>query len=202
MPPFDALVGFVRVTLVLVAGYLIGSLPVTGWIGSRAGVTPGQGAREATGVVAIWTRSGPGAGLLALGGEVAKGVVPVAIALVTFGWWTGWVAAVGAVAGAARPGFGPRTGGSGITTLAGACVALAPLSGVLALAVAALVAGAGRLSGRDARGAAVVAGFAVFLALAVVELADATRLMGLGLLLLGTGLWASSARGTGRAGAG
>ena len=184
MSPTDALLGLLRVALALVAGYVIGSLPVAGWIGRRAGVAPVQGNAANLDAADVWAAAGPGAGLLALAADLAKGIVPVAVATVTFGWWTGWVAAAGAVAGAClpRPGRGPGAGG--IATLAGACFALAPLAGLLALVPAGLVAAVARLAGRDARVPGIVAGFAAFLALALLDLADAARLSGLGLLVL------------------
>ena len=179
-PLFDLL----RTAAALLLGYLAGSLPVSAWVGRAAGVDVRRDGEADPGPAGVWTLAGPGWGLLALTGDLAKGIVPVAVAIVTFGWWTGWATAVGVLAGAGWPAFGRRPGGHGVATLAGACVALAPLAGVAGLAVAALVAMAGRVAGRDARVVAIGAGFGSFLALAVVELADAARLAGLLLLVL------------------
>jgi glycerol-3-phosphate acyltransferase PlsY len=178
------LVALLRTTAALLGGYLAGSVPLAAWIGRAAGMPLPGPTDPDPGAATVWRLAGPGAGLLALTGELAKGVVPVALAIATFGWWTGWVAAVGAVAGAGWPAFGRREGGHGMATLAGACLALAPVAGALALAAGGLVAAAAGLVGRDARLPAMVAGFAAFLGLALVELADAARLLGLGLLVL------------------
>jgi glycerol-3-phosphate acyltransferase PlsY len=200
MPADAPLLDMLRTAAALLGGYLAGSLPVSAWVARGAGAEPRPSDRRDPGAMGVWRLAGPGPGLLALVGEVARGVVPVALALVTFGWWTAWVAAVGAIAGAAWPAFGRRAGGHGLATLAGACLPLAPLSGVVGVAVAVVVAVGGRIAGRDAAAPAAVAGFAVFLALAVVEVADVTRLAGLGLLLLGAGLWAARGPGTARDG--
>lgn len=179
-----ALLDLLRTAGALLLGYLAGSLPVSAWVVRTAGVDLPRDGDARPGSADAWRLAGPGWGLLALTGELAQGVVPVAIAIVTFGWWTGWAAAVGAVAGAGWPTFGRRAGGPGVATLAGVCVALAPLAGLAGLAVAALVAVAGRLAGRSSRAVATGAGFGSFVVLAVVELADAARLAGVGLLFL------------------
>ena len=184
MPPSDVLLGLLRVALALVAGYLVGSLPVSGWVGRRAGVLPGERRAADPDAWEVWVAAGPGPGLLALTGDLAKGIVPVALATVTFGWWTGWVAAAGAVAGACGLRPGRRPGADGIATLAGASLALAPVAALLALVPAWLVVAVARFMGRDARVAGVVAGFAAFLAVALVTLADAARVAGLGLLVV------------------
>ena len=179
-PLFDLL----RTAAALLLGYLAGSLPLATWIGRAAGVDARHDGEANPGSANVWKLAGPGWGLLALSGDLAKGVVPVAIAVVTFGWWTGWATAVGVLAGACWPMIGRRSGGRGVATLAGVCVALAPLAGVAGLAVAAVVAAAGRVAGRNARVPAIGAGFGSYVALAVVELADAARIAGLGLLFL------------------
>jgi glycerol-3-phosphate acyltransferase PlsY len=188
MPGDAPLIDLLRTAAALLAGYLVGSLPLALWIGRAAGVDATRDGEANPGAANVWKLAGPGPGLLALSGDLAKGVVPVAVGVVTFGWWTGWVAAVGAVAGACWPAFGRWPGGRGVSTLAGACVPLAPVSGAIGFALAAAVAVVGRLAGRNARVAAIVAGFGSFAVLVVVELADAARLAGLGLLFLGVAL--------------
>jgi glycerol-3-phosphate acyltransferase PlsY len=184
MPLPDALFDLLRVSLALAAGYAVGSLPVTAWIARRAGAAPSDGRDGAPGAGDLWATAGPGPGLLALSGELARGIVPVAVATVTLGWWTGLVAAAGAVAGACWGLAGLRPGGGALPTLAGAALALAPLAGGVAIAAAVLAGFLGRMAGREPGRWAVLAGFTAYGCIAVLELADAARLLGVALLAL------------------
>lgn len=168
--------------LALLGGYLVGSISLDRRLARVAGVTA-EAVADVAGPSAVWRLAGPGWGMLALVGEVAKGVVPVAIGLVTWSWAIGWAAGLGAVLGACWPGAvrrpagaRPRTaGGSDIAVLAGAAVALMPAAAVTALAVGLVVAAVGRLLGRDGMGAAVVAGLGALVLLAAVLDPDPVR---------------------------
>lgn len=170
--------------IALVAGYLVGSIPVATLVGRRAGVNPtrdGEGLPEAADV---WTLAGPGWGLLALTGDLARGILPVAVGIVTWSWATGWFAGLGALLGACWPAFGRLRGGRGIATLAGVAFALAPAAGTVSALLALAVAGVARVLGRDGRGAAIAAGIVGFPFLLLADQADPARLAGVTVLYL------------------
>lgn len=154
--PGDAIVAVVA----LIVGYLVGSVPVSAFVGQAAGVDPGTTGEPGADARAVWRRAGPGAGLLALAGDLAKGVIPVALGLVTWSWGIGWVAGLGALLGACWPLFGRLPGGLGLATLAGVVVALAPPVGLVAVLLAIVALAIARLLGRDGLVAAIVTGFA------------------------------------------
>ena len=137
-----------RTALSLLVGYLVGSLPVSAWVVRAAGVEGTRQSEGHSGPTNVWRLAGPGWGVLALTGDLAKGVLPVAIGIVTFTWWTGWVAGVGVLIGAGWPAVGRLAGGRGVATFAGVALALAPLAGAVSLMLTLPVAVAARLLGR------------------------------------------------------
>ena len=162
----------VIVVIALLVGYLAGSIPTARLAGS------GEGA---------------GWAFLARTIDVAKGVVPVAIGIVTWSWWIGWVAGAGSVLGFRLPAFGRdatgRTRAIGgdapaAATLAGAASTLAPPAGAVSALLAAGTLVVGRVLGRDARVAAATVGFAAFPALFLVVHQDLARLGALLVLYL------------------
>ena len=153
--------------LALLAGYLVGSLPASARIGRLAGVDAAgahvvgvdlAAAAPGGGPTAVWRLAGPGWGFLALTAELAKGVVPVAIGVVTFSWAIGWIAGLGAVIGAGWPWFGRRAGDSGLATFAGAAFTLVPPAGLLGGLIGLAVLAIGRLGRRDTGLAAIAIG--------------------------------------------
>ena len=159
----------VLVAVALIGGYLVGSIP-----------TARLGGRDA----------GPGWAFLALTAAVARGVVPVAVGIVTWSWGIGWVAGLGAVLGACWPRLGRAGGGAGdatstfVATLGGAAFALAPLAGAISLVLALVVLAVGRVARRDARDLAGVVGFGTFPALFLAQHQDPARLGALLVLYL------------------
>jgi glycerol-3-phosphate acyltransferase PlsY len=160
----------------LLGGYLAGSMPLAAWIARAAGMDPPAGRQAGrAGAASVWRGAGPGWGLLAVAGDLARGLLPVALAGVTWWWWASWAAAVGAVAGDRRPLRGKRRSGFDPVVLAGASIALSPLAGAMALVLALVAAGAARVLGGRARFAAAAAGLGSFAVLAVLEQGDAAR---------------------------
>lgn len=148
----------VLVAIALLGGYLLGSIPTARLVGAG---------------------TGPGWSFLALVIDLAKGILPVAIGIVTWSWWIGWAAGVGAVLGASWPALGRGTAarsGQGVATFGGGAFTLAPAAGVLSGMLAVLTLGVGRVAGRDARVAAATVGFASFPALFLVVHQDLVRL--------------------------
>ena len=182
--------------LALVGGYLAGSIPLSAMIGRVAGVDPTRagergaspgsaGERGASpGSADVRRLAGPGWGLLALTGELAKGLLPVAICIVTWSWWAGWAAGLGALLGAGWPWFGRLPGGRGVVTLAGAAIALSPAAGVVAVLLGAIALGVARVMGRSGRVAAVATGFGAYPLLFLLDQGDLARLAGVGALYL------------------
>lgn len=173
-----------RTLVALLGGYLVGSLPVSAWVGAAAGVDVRREGERNPGAANVWKLAGPGWGLLALAGDLAKGILPVAIGVVTFSWWTGWAAGIGALAGAVWPALGRVAGGRGVAALAGACIALAPPVALAGILLTLLVLAAARVTGRNGRVAAITVGFATYPFLFLVAQPDLVRLAGIGLLYL------------------
>lgn len=144
-----------------VGGYLAGSIPVSRLVASGAGpaltVLPSDGT-VAVDPAAVRSLAGPGWGLLALAGELARGVLPVAIATVSWSSAAGWVAGVAAVAGACWPALGRLPGGRGVVTLAGVGYAWGPAAATIALGIGVVAWAAARTLRRDGTAASVVAG--------------------------------------------
>lgn len=163
----DAVLVVILAVLCAAAGYVVGSLPVSAWVARSAG---------------------PGWGLLAVTADLATGVLPVALATVTWSWGTGWAAGIGAVTGACWPAFGRRPGGHGVVVLAGAAFALAPPAGILSLLPALAVLGVARLLGRNGLAAATAVGFGTYPFLFLAAYRDPLRLAALMGLYLVVGL--------------
>jgi acyl phosphate:glycerol-3-phosphate acyltransferase len=168
----------------LVAGYLVGSIPLATLIGRAAGVGAVANGEAIRGPGDIWGLAGPGWGLLALSGELAKGVLPATLAAVTWSWLAGGAAGLGAVLGASWPLLGRMHGGRGLAVFAGVAFALAPgaatLAGLLGLGVLGVTVAAGRRSGQ----AALSAGLASYPVLLLAAGAEPAQLAAVGLLFL------------------
>jgi glycerol-3-phosphate acyltransferase PlsY len=157
-----ALIVVVVWSIPLLAGYLVGSIPVSAWVGRRAGVDVVQDGEANPGSANVWKLAGPGWGLLALTGDLAKGVLPVAIGIATVSWGAGWVAGLGALVGASWPLFGRLRGGRGVAVFAGVACTLSPPAGLLAVLLTLAVLGIARLLGRNGRVAAIAVGIGSF----------------------------------------
>jgi acyl phosphate:glycerol-3-phosphate acyltransferase len=168
----------------LLLGYLVGSIPVSAWVGRRAGVDVVQDGEANPGSANVWKLAGPGWGLLALAGDLAKGVLPVAIGMATWGWAVGWIAGIGALIGGSWPLFGRLRGGRGVAVFAGVAFTLSPAAGVLGVALTLAVLGMARLLGRNGRVAAIAVGIGTFPFLFHVAEASLERLAALMALYL------------------
>jgi glycerol-3-phosphate acyltransferase PlsY len=178
--------------LALIGGYLVGSIPLAGRIGRAAGADagrgsmagPGRGSVASPGPADVWRLAGPGWGLLALTGDLAKGLLPVAIGIVSWSWWAGWAAGLGALLGTGWPLFGRLPGGSGLVTLAGVAIALSPVAGLGAMLMGAIALGVVRLLGSSGPAVAVATGFGAYPLLFLLDQADLVRLAGIGAMYL------------------
>lgn len=156
------------VVVALLAGYAVGSIPSP---------RPVAGSE------------GPGWAFLTLTADLAKGVVPVSIGIVTWSWGLGWVAGLGAMLGTWWPAFGRLPGGRGAaTTFIGVTFALAPPAGAISVLLGLAVLGAGRLVGRDGRLAATATGIGSFVPIFLVFHQDLARLAALLVVYLAAGV--------------
>lgn len=172
------------VAIALVAGYLAGSIPVSAWVGRRAGVDVVRDGEANPGSANVWKLAGPGWGLLALAGDLAKGVLPAAIGIAQWSWWAGWAAGLGALVGASWPLLGQAPGGRGVAVFAGVAFALSPAAGILAVALTLGVLVVARLLGRNGRVAAISIGIGTFPFLFLAAEASLARLAALMTLYL------------------
>ncbi|MFN8631774.1 MAG: glycerol-3-phosphate acyltransferase [Chloroflexota bacterium] len=108
-------------------GYVLGSLPLAALVGRMAGL------ESAAAPARTWRDAGPGWGLLAVTADLARGVLPVALAIVTFSWGAGLAAAIGAVAGTVWPAAGRLPGDRSLVLVLGALLVLVPVAGLIAV---------------------------------------------------------------------
>jgi glycerol-3-phosphate acyltransferase PlsY len=168
----------------LLAGYLVGSIPTARLISRAAGHDALREGERNPGSANVWKIAGPGWGFLALTADLAKGVVPVAIGIVSWSWGTGWLAGVGALLGACWPAFGRLPGGRGVATFSGVAFTLAPPAGTISVLLTLAIVGIGRLVGRNARVVATATGIGSFPPLFMLVHQDLARLFALLVLYL------------------
>jgi len=127
--------------LLLIFAYLLGSVP-TGVILARAfsDVDPRTQGSKNIGATNIYRTAGKKLGIIALLGDILKGLIPVVIARATLDshFWIGAVA-LAAFLGHLYPIYLKFKGGKGIATGLGAFLALAPLAAILSFLVFAAV---------------------------------------------------------------
>ena len=125
---------------VIVAGYLIGSVPVAGLVGARFGVELRRSGDRNPGYWNAKVVLGRRAALPIFLGDVAKGAVAAGIGRgISDRWWVGYLAATAAMLGHAWPLFARFRGGRSILTFAGAVCVLAPIPAALAVAACLVV---------------------------------------------------------------
>jgi glycerol-3-phosphate acyltransferase PlsY len=177
-------VDVLALAICLAAGYAVGSLPLSAWIARAAGVDVGRGGEGFQGSADVRELAGPGWGLLAFTADLSKGVLPVALATVTWSWGAGWAAGLGALVGSGWPALGRVPGGRRVAVFAGVAFALAPPAGVIAVLLALAVLGAARLLGRDGRVVALAVGIGTYPLLFFAAYRDPLRLAALMTLYL------------------
>jgi glycerol-3-phosphate acyltransferase PlsY len=122
--------------LLVVFGYLCGSLPTGVWFGRRAGVDVRRSGSGNVGATNVARTAGTTAGLLTLGCDIAKGLVPTMVAGALPGdRWRVVVVGVAAVIGHIFPVFSRFSGGKGVATAFGVFLWLAPVAAAAALLV-------------------------------------------------------------------
>ena len=117
--------------LLLLGGYILGSVP-TGIIAGRAyGVDVRRSGSGNIGMANVLRTAGKGAAVITMVGDMLKGFVPVLLArLLTTNDWVVAAVALAAVVGHCWPIFLGFKGGKGVATGAGTSIALAPVVGL------------------------------------------------------------------------
>lgn len=109
--------------------YLVGSLPLANIVARRAGVPDLRAVGDKN--PGFWNAKshlGRGASAAVFVGDVAKGALPVAIAIgIGLQWWQSYLVGLAAMVGHAWPIFARFRGGMGVLTWVGAQALLAPL---------------------------------------------------------------------------
>jgi acyl phosphate:glycerol-3-phosphate acyltransferase len=127
------------VVLALVAGYLIGSIPVADLVARRhAAVDLREVGDRNPGYWNAKETLGRRAAIPVFVGDAAKGAVAAALGLAVAApgdWWIGYLAAGAAMIGHAWPVFAGFRGGRSVLTWAGAACVLSPLTAAIAIAL-------------------------------------------------------------------
>lgn len=130
-----------RFLFVLVAGYLIGSIPTGLWLGHLvAGVDVRSTGSRRTGATNVQRSLGTRAGIAVLVLDCLKGAVAVTLVrLLTGDDYLAAAAGIAAVVGHVWPVLAGFRGGRGVATAGGALLALSPLALLATFAVLALI---------------------------------------------------------------
>lgn len=122
--------------LLILAGYLLGSVP-TGLLAGRAwGVDVRRAGSGNIGMANVLRTAGKGPAALTMVGDMLKGFVPVVAAkFLTDNEWIVAGVALAALVGHCWPVFLRFKGGKGVATGAGTTIALAPVVGLVLFAV-------------------------------------------------------------------
>jgi glycerol-3-phosphate acyltransferase PlsY len=119
----------------VIAGYLLGSIPVALLVGRAHGVdlrVAGDGNPGAWNAMELL---GARAAAPVFAGDALKGIAAGLLGLALGGTWVGYAAVAAAMVGHAFPLFASSRGGKSIMTFVGGAFALAPLAAAVALAV-------------------------------------------------------------------
>ena len=144
--------------LITIFSYLLGSIPTGYIIGALAGIDIRKVGSGNVGATNVARTVGKTKGLLTLTADVAKGFIPVFVAL-RFGLSNTAVASVGVAAflGHLYPVFLKFQGGKGVATALGVLLALAPMATLVLVAVFGVVVFFSRIASVSSIAAAVAA---------------------------------------------
>jgi glycerol-3-phosphate acyltransferase PlsY len=134
----------VQEALLVVAGYVLGTVPTALLVGRRTGVDPTASGSRNPGASNVYRTSGRRAGALVLVGDLLKGAIAAGVGLAVGGRGLGLACAAAAVLGHVAPVTRLRRGGKGVATAGGGILVVFPLLAVAAVAVWAVVVAATR----------------------------------------------------------
>ena len=121
--------------LAVIAGYLLGSIPVALLVGRAHGVDLREAGDGNPGAWNAMEVLGARAAAPVFAGDALKGLAAGLLGLALGGTWVGYAAVAASMLGHAFPLFASFRGGKSIMTFAGGAFALAPLPAAVALAV-------------------------------------------------------------------
>jgi acyl phosphate:glycerol-3-phosphate acyltransferase len=128
----------VRLALIILSGYLLGSIPVAVFIGRLHRVDPRETGDRNPGYWNVKETLGRRAAMPVFIGDATKGALAGLVGRLAGGpWWIDYVAVGAAMVGHAWPVFAHFRGGRSILAFGGGAVVIAPL--VAALAIGALL---------------------------------------------------------------
>lgn len=168
--------------LAVLAGYVLGSLPVAQLVSRRYGVDIFSSGTGLAGASNVYRCVGRGPALVVFAGDVVKGAATVRLGQF-LGVENPWLLlpAAAAIVGHWNSIFSRFRGGDGLATLGGVAVALYPSYAFIGIAVAMLVSlGAQKMSYTSLL--SVVFGYATFATLGLVNGIDSLVILGLGVL--------------------
>jgi acyl phosphate:glycerol-3-phosphate acyltransferase len=130
-----------HLAVVVVVGYLLGSIPVAVLVSRRRGVDPRQVGDRNPGYWNVKEQVGRRASLAVFAGDVAKGAAAGAVGVLLDGpgWGVAYVAVAAAMVGHALPVFAGFRGGRSILAFVGGMAVVAPLAATLAVVLLAVV---------------------------------------------------------------
>ncbi len=168
--------------LAVLAGYVLGSLPVAQLVSRRYGVDIFSSGTGLAGASNVYRCVGRGPALVVFAGDVVKGAATVRLGQF-LGVENPWLLlpAAAAIVGHWNSIFTRFRGGDGLATLGGVAVALYPSYAFIGIAVAVLVSlGAQKMSYTSLL--SIVFGYATFATLGLVNDIDSLVILGLGVL--------------------
>lgn len=130
--------------IAVLAGYLLGSIPVALIVGRAHGVDLRSSGDGNPGAWNALEQLGARRALPVFLGDAAKAAAAGLIGLALGGWWAGWAAVAAAMIGHAFPVFAGFRGGKAVMCFVGGSLVLAPVAGGLAVALCAVVSVASR----------------------------------------------------------
>jgi len=127
----------------VVSGYLVGSIPVAGWVARRqAGLDLREVGDRNPGYWNAKESLGRRAALPVFAGDVAKGAVGAGVGMLLAAdgdWWIGYLGGFAAMVGHAWPVFARFRGGRSVLTFAGAITLLSPVTAAICIALVLVV---------------------------------------------------------------
>jgi len=121
--------------LALIAGYLIGSLPVGYIVAKVKGLDIRQYGSGNIGTTNVWRNLGPGPGLVTFAGDTAKGTLALILGVQVGGQDLGLLCGLAAIAGHSWPVFLGFKGGKIIATSLGVLIGISYQTAILAFLV-------------------------------------------------------------------
>jgi glycerol-3-phosphate acyltransferase PlsY len=119
----------------VIGAYFVGTFPTAQLVGGRIGIDPTRAGSGNPGATNVYRTAGRRAGVLALGGDVLKGLAPAAIGLLIGGRPLAVACWIAAVLGHVYPLTRRFRGGKGVATAGGGALVLYPVVALLLLVI-------------------------------------------------------------------